>query len=353
MKVALVHDYLKEFGGAERVLLALAEIWPQAPIYTAFYKEGSAAHQRFKGRKIIASWAQNLPWFKDWLYSPLRFLAPRIWSSFDFSQYDLVISSSSWYITKGFGEICYCHTPPRWLYGYQTAMHWQKYWPVRLYGRVVGNFLRLYDFRQAQKVKHFIANSQEVKQRIWKFYRRESTVIYPPVDLPKPIKTKKQDFYLIVSRLVGGKGIELGIEAARKYNFKLKIVGSGPLELDPKANIELLGEVSDSELVKLYSKAKGFLALSRDEDFGITPVEAMACGTPVVAYAGGGYLETIVAGKTGVFFKNYSTDGLWRAMKHLNNLNYLSIRKNCFEQAKKFSQDRFKREIKDFIGSHA
>lgn len=335
MKVALIHDYLNEFGGAERVLLALSEIWPEAPIYTAFYRKGSPAWERFRHKKIIASWAQKTPGFSRYLYSPLRFLAPKIWSSFDFSQYDLVISSSSWYITKGFNEVCYCHTPPRWLYGYATAMNWQKYWPVRVYGLFIGHLMRLYDFRQAQKVKDFIANSNEVKQRIWKFYRRESTVIYPPVDLPKPQKLKRLDYYLIVSRPVGGKGIELGIEAAKKYNFKLKIVGGG--------------SVSDEELVILYSQAKAFLALSRDEDFGITPVEAMACGTPVIAFNGGGYKETVINGKTGVLFDDYSVTGLWWAMKKLDKLKIKP--QDCINQAKKFSKERFKQEIKGFIES--
>ncbi len=337
MKVALVHDYLKEFGGAERVLLALSEIWPKAPIYTAFCQEGSAAAQRFKHRKIITSWAQNIPGFKDWLYSPLRFLTPQIWGSFNFSKYDLVISSSSWYINKGYNEICYCHTPPRWLYGYQTAMNWQKYWPVKVYGQVIGHFMRLYDFRQAQKVKHFIANSEEVKKRIWKFYRREATVIYPPVDLPKPQKLKKLDYYLIVSRPVGGKGIELGLSAAKKYGFKLKVVGGG--------------RVSDQELVKLYAGAKAFLALSKDEDFGITPVEAMACGTPVVAFNGGGYKETVVDGKTGVFFDDYSASGLWQAMKQLEKLKINP--QDCLTQAQKFSKERFKKQIKEFVEKYA
>ncbi len=362
-----MHDYLNEFGGAERVLLALSEIWPKAPIYTAFYQQGSTAAQRFKHRKIIASWVQNIPFFKDWLYSPLRFLSPTIWDSFvrPLADYDLVISSSSWYITKGFGEICYCHTPPRWLYGYQTSMNWQKYWPVRVYGTIISHFMRLYDFRQAQKVKYFIANSEEVKKRIWKFYRREATVIYPPVDLPHFVGgyvRGKQNYYLIVSRLVGGKGIELGIAAAKKYGFKLKIVGEGPHFVPTSSRlrgasrgkpVEFLGEVSDHELVKLYSQAKGFLALSRDEDFGITPVEAMSCGTPVVAFYGGGYKETVIDGKTGVFFRNYSTAGLWQAMKKFKNLNYQTLQKNCLEQAKKFSKERFKQEIREFVARHS
>lgn len=334
MKVALLHDYLNELGGAERVLLALSEIWPEAPIYTAFYRKGSQAWERFKHKKIIASWAQRIPFFTTKLYSPLRFLAPQIWGSFDFSKYDLVISSSSWYITKGFNEICYCHTPPRWLYGYATSQDRQKYWLVRVYGLIIGHFMRLYDFRQAQKVKVFIANSQEVKQRIWKFYRREAVVIYPPVELPAAAKAKageeRQDYYLIVSRPVGGKGIEMGLEAAKKYNFKLKVVGGG--------------SVSDNELVKLYSRAKAFLALSRDEDFGITPVEAMACGCPVIAFNGGGYKETVINGKTGILFDDYSPAGLWQAMKKLEKLKINPS--DCLTQAKKFSKERFKREIK-------
>ena len=335
MKVALVHDYLNEFGGAERVLLALTEIWPEAVIYTAFYRKGSTAYERFKDKKIITSWAQNVPWFSTKLYSPLRFLAPKIWSSFDFSQYDLVISSSSWYITKGFNEICYCHTPPRWLYGYQTASDWQKYWPVRVYGLIIGHLLRHYDYHQAQKVKYFIANSEEVRQRIWKFYRREATVIYPPVDLPKPKKLKRLDYYLIVSRPVGGKGIELGLAAAEKYGFKLKVVGGD--------------SVSDAELVKLYSQAKGFLALSRDEDFGITPLEAMSCGCPVIAFKGGGYKETVIEGKTGLFFKEYNIKSLTHALQKFEKMKFR--REDCVEQAEKFSKARFKQEIREFVES--
>ncbi|MBU1323412.1 glycosyltransferase, partial [Patescibacteria group bacterium] len=269
MRIALIHDYLNEFGGAERVLLALAEIWPEAPIYTAFYRKGSAAYERFKDKKIITSWAQKIPFFSSKLYSPLRFLAPKIWGSFvrGLADYDVVISSSSWYAIKGLhpNEICYCHTPPRWLYGYQTASNWQKYWLVRVYGLIIGHLMRHYDYAQAQKVKYFIANSEEVRRRIKKFYRRESTVIYPPIELPQhhSVTVLQKDYYLIVSRLVGGKGIELGMEAAKKLGIKLKIVGTGPLKIELRENIEIVGQVSDQELVKLYSEAKAFLALSR------------------------------------------------------------------------------------------
>src|SRR4030042_202918 len=156
MKVALVHDYLREFGGAERVLKTLTEMFPKAPIYTAFKVSGSTADKKFKGKRIIQSFLA--PILKiDNLYSPLRFLAPVIWKSFDLSEYDLVITSSSWYITRGFKVgsktkvICYCHTPPRWLYGYETSVGFTKYWPVKIYAAIVGHFLRMYDFKTAQK----------------------------------------------------------------------------------------------------------------------------------------------------------------------------------------------------------
>lgn len=372
MKIVLVHDYLGEFGGAERVLEALAEIYPDAPIYTAFYRKG-AAWERFKNRDIRVSWAHYIPFFSTRLHSPLRFLAPLIWNSFDFSGYDVVITSASWFVTKGVRkgpktvEICYCHTPPRYLYGYQTAVNWQKFWLVRVYAAIVNHFMRLYDFDAAQRVDWFIANSREVAARIKKFYRREAEVIYPPVELKAKnlkLKTKTQNsklknYYLTVSRIVGGKGLELAVEAANKLKVPLKVAGSPAgysgtyKELKKKAGqtVEFLGFVPDEELAKLYTGVKAFLALAKDEDFGITPVEAMAAGTPVVAFAGGGYLETVVEGKTGTFFKDYSVDGLVSAMRRLDKMGIKS--QDCQNQAKKFSKERFKREIKDFVDSHA
>ena len=375
MKVALVHDYLNEYGGAERVLEVLCEIFPKAPIYTAFYKKGSPAYLRFKTRKIITSWAQNVPFFASRLHSPLRFLAPLIWGSFasQLADYDLVITSSSWYVTKGLVkrktindkrktlEICYCHTPPRYLYGYPTSVNWQKHWPVRVYALLVNHFMRVYDFEAAQRVDYFIANSKEIAARIKKFYRRDSTVIYPPVALPKVPEAGKQDYFLIVSRIVGAKGLQLAIDTANKLGFKLKVVGKEAgyageykkIKRIAGRNVEFLGYVSDSELAKLYSGARAFLALATDEDFGITPVEAMLCGTPVIAYKGGGYLESVVDGKTGVFFSPDTAGSLTLAI----NKFLLLEKKGAFDpkfihnHAQKFSKDRFKREILTFVKS--
>ncbi|MDO8621076.1 MAG: glycosyltransferase [Candidatus Levybacteria bacterium] len=376
MKVALIHDYIKEYGGAERVLEVLSEIFSDAPIFTAFYDKKGTAYEHFKNKKLIPSWVQYFPFFSK-LSSPLRFLTPLIWGSFDLSEYDIVISSASWYITKGFGsakrnqkhpiEICYCHTPPRWLYGYNTSLNFQKYPIVRVYAGIVGHFMRLYDFKQAQKVNYFIANSQEVAGRIKKFYKRDSTVIYPPVCLPKSEKRKakseKNDYYFIVSRIVGAKGLDLAVEAALKAGLKLKIAGSSAgysfelNKLKGKAQlrqgfdgqVEFLGQVTDEELVKLYKGAKAFLALSLDEDFGITPVEAMSFGTPVIAFNGGGYKESVLDKKTGLLFDDLSVDGLIKAIKQFNNLEIDP--EDCIKQAEKFSKERFKKEIKEFVGS--
>ncbi len=361
MKVALVHDYLNEFGGAERVLLSLSEIWPKAPIYTSFYKSKSPAYERFKKKKIITSWVHHIPFFATHLHSPLRFLAPWVWGSFDFSKYDIVVSSSGWYITKGFKkgkhtiEVCYCHTPPRWLYGYKTSIELQKYKLVRAYAHIVGHFMRMYDFEAAQKVDFFLANSKNVAERIWKIYRKKATVIYPPVELPNAGDTPKGDYYLVISRIVGGKGLDLAVKTARKLGIKLKIAGKPAgyyteyknLQKLAGDNTEFLGYVTDKELVKLYKGAKAFLALATDEDFGITPVEAMLCGTPVVAFKGGGYLETVVDGRTGVFFEEVSVESLSKAIKRLDKLNINP--RDCVNQAKKFSKEKFKKEVLKFV----
>jgi glycosyltransferase involved in cell wall biosynthesis len=366
MKIALVHDYLSEFGGAERVLSALSEIWPDAPIYTAFYRKDAPAYERLKDKDIKVSWVHYIPLFNKYLHSPLRFLAPLIWNSFDFRKYDLVIGSSSWYVTKGFAnkgkktiEICYCHTPPRWLYGYKTSIELQKYWPVRIYAAVVGHFMRMYDFTSAQKVNYFIANSKNTASRIKKFYRRDSTVIYPPVETTPIDRVQKGDYYLVLSRIVGGKGLDLAVKTAVKLGLKLKIAGRPAgyymeykkLQKLAKRNIEFLGYVSDEERVKLFAGAKGFLALAEDEDFGITPVESMLVGTPVIAFRGGGYLETVVDGKTGVFFDEPTVESLSVAIKKFEKMKFKS--EDCIDQANKFSKEKFKARMLEFVKKHA
>ena len=382
MKIALVHDYIRELGGAERVLKVLSDMYPEAPICTAFVDRNSSVYQWFKDRTIIESGLGKLLKIGK-LYSPLRFLIPLVWGSFDLSDYDLVITSTSWYITRGFkiGKktkvVAYCHTPPRNLYGYQTSikwhgLEWKGFAPAVIYANVVNHFLRLYDFRVAQKparskkkivggVDDYIANSKNVAERIWKFYRRKSKVIYPPVDVEKIIKEtrghKKSSFFLIVSRLADAKGLEEAATAAKNLKINLKIVGKGLGFSDIESRlreisgdyVEILGQVSDKELWKLYAKARGFIALARNEDFGMTPVEAMAAGTPVIAFNGGGFRESVVDGVTGILIDDTDEETIGKAVKRLESKKW--DKKKLQDQARKFSKERFKRKIKDYVAS--
>lgn len=377
MKIALVHDYLREYGGAERVVEALHEIWPEAPLYTSFVDWGNLGNQgyRFKNWDIRTSpIADN--WFIRKFHSPLRFLAPAIWRSLDLSDYDVVLSSSGWFMCRGVKtdsdkrqvisdkqekrktvHICYIHHPPRNLYGYATGSSLQKYWPVRLYATIVNFFLRHYDFETAQKVDYFIANSKETARRVEKFYRRDSTVIYPPIEISKGHPLLRQGvalrkaYFLSVGRLTYSKRVDLAIEAANKLKLPLKIVGTGGEEVYLKSlagpTVEFLGSVSDEKLDELYNGAKALIFCALDEDFGLVPVEAMAHGVPVIALGQGGVLETVVSGKTGVLFNEPTVDGLTKAIYQLTNLpiNQLS----CIKQAEKFNKERFQREIKKFV----
>ena len=368
MKVALVHDYIREYGGAERVLKTLAEIFPKAPIYTAFRVKGSTADKEFKRKKIIESFLA--PILKiDNFYSPLRFLIPVIWRSFDLRAYDLVITSAGWYVTRGFkvGEdtkvICYCHTPPRWLYGFKMSVGFTKYWPVKVYAAIVGHFIRMYDFASAQTVDAWIANSKNVAGRIEKFYRKNSKVIYPPVEVEKIIKAtqnlKKEDYFLIVSRLVGAKGLEEAAALAKKLDFKLKIVGEThgfagvkrELEKLSGGNIELLGRVTDEVLYKLYAKAKGFIALARDEDFGMSVVEAQAAGTPVIAFNGGGFKESVKNRETGLLIEDTDEKTVGEAIKRLKRTKW--EKEKLIANVRRFSKERFEDEINNFVKKYA
>ncbi len=382
MKVALVHDYLREYGGAERVLEALHEIFPDAPIYTAYYNPESLGEngKRFKGWDIRTSWFQKFP-FANQLLSPFRIFGPMMFESFDLSEYDLVISSSSAthlakaVITKPETlHISYIHTPPRFLYGYVTSFNYKKHWWTRVGGEIINHFMRIYDFEVSQRPDILVANSKNIKERIKKFYRRDSVVVYPPVDLElfavsdsrlaKSQQPKAKSYYLVLSRLVRGKGVEVVVEACGKLGLPLKVAGTGP-ELDnlkklatnyqlpasrgePTTNF--LGWVSDEERVKLLSNAKALIVASEDEDFGITSIEAQAAGTPVIAPASGGFLETVVDGETGLLYGGpgmvtvESLIGVVREFRE-DQFKAETLRKN----AEKFSKERFKKEILELV----
>ncbi len=376
-RIALVHDQLQEFGGAERVFVALTKLYPDADIFTAFYNPHALGihNNHFKNRNIIESWAAKIPFFGK-LYSPLRFLAPAIWESFDFSDYDLVISSSGWYMCKGIRtphkttHICYLHHPPRYLYGYETAVEWQKYWPVKIYANIVNHFLRQWDFNSSKRPDYFIANSEETKRRIQKFYRRDSDVIYPPVTIPSHViqtpstrgmNPEKDDdkYYITLSRLARAKHIDVLIKAANKAKFQLKVIGSGRDEEYLKSlagpTVEFLNHIRDEQFKEVFTGAKAFLFASVDEEFGIAPVEAMGYGIPVIAYGSGGLKEIVQNGTNGYLYDELDEASLLKSIGKLENLSekdYEKMRKEARKSAEQYSIEVFEKKILTHTLSH-
>lgn len=370
MKVAIVHDQLREFGGAERVLLSLKKIFPNADVFTSTYNNRSLGSHA----NLILTWQVKTSWFGkipilNKFYSPLRFLTPWIWESFDFSKYDLVISSSGSWMSKGIKtkkptiHISYIHHPPRYLYGYETAIEWQKHLLIKIYGSIVNHFLRIWDFNSSQRADYFIANSQETKKRIQKFYRRDAIVIYPPVIIPSAssvrsynVRSNTSMYYLTVSRLARAKHVDVLIQAANKYKFNLKIVGAGKDERYLKSlagkTVEFLGNVSDKELTKVYANAQAFLFASVDEEFGIVLVEAMGHGLPVIAFKSGGVSETVRNEFNGYLYDKLDEDALIQKIHRLESLSekqYIEMRKQARKTAEQFTEDKFKRKILLFI----
>ncbi len=391
MKIALVHDYIKEYGGAERVLEALHEMYPKAPVYTSMYLPSYLGphRERFKNWDIRTTWLQYIP-FKAKLISPLRLLAPFAFRSLDFSGFDVIISSATGaYFPNTLKKkraklVCYCHTPPRYLYGYATAREWKKYVVFRILGAVVNHLLRMRDFDASKNVDFYIANSEEVASRIKKFYRREATVIYPPVDVnpksetrnPKHIQNTKYkipntEYYLAGGRLARPKHIDLIIKTCMSLDLPLMIFGKGfagygeelremancklqtPIKSGQMANgekralVEFVGEVTDEEKWKLMKNAKAYINASEDEDFGILPVEAMAVGIPVIAYRSGGVKETVVEGETGLFFDDLTEESLMNIIKKFEKLTFDP--KVSQRRAELFSKDVFMKKIESFI----
>jgi len=358
MKIALVHDYFKEIGGAERVLMALQEMFPEAPVYTA-YKFPSFWGE-FKINNIIESWGKYLPFLPKFI-SYYTILSPLFFKSFDLSDYDLVIvSQTGAYFPNGvkIGPktklITYCHTPPRFLYGYTTATKERNKWYWRPISAIANHILRMVDFQFAQRPHLFIANSQNVAARIKKFYRRESVVIYPPVEVSTQYSEKNTQggYYLVVSRIVGSKGLELLYDLGKKYKIIVagRAINENGEEIVQKlknSNIEYLREVSEEQKWKLMAEAKGFLCLSHDEDFGISAVEAQMCGTPVIAYNSGGYKETVIHNKTGILFDEYSPIGLIRAIGEMGEIRW--NKKTIVKHAQKFSKENFVKQCRNYL----
>jgi len=296
MRVALVHDYLNQYGGAERVLEALCEMFPDAPIYTLVY-DAKLTGFAFEGRRIKTSFLQKVPFVASrHRYFPI--LMPYAIEQLDLSEYDLVISDSGSYakgvITKPDTlHVSYCHTPHRYVWDNSHKLIDEFGYPkfIKTFGPVFTTYVRLWDEQAAERVDAFIANSRFVAARIKKYYRKDASVIYPPVNCSKFFISDVGDYFLMVGRLVPYKKFFLAINAFNKLGLKLKIIGNGPerrnLEKISGPNIEFMGLVSEQYLPEYYAKAKA-LIFPQEEDFGVVAVEAMASGRPVIAYRAGG-----------------------------------------------------------------
>jgi glycosyltransferase involved in cell wall biosynthesis len=321
-RVALVHHWLLSMRGGERVLEAVAEMVPDAPIFTLFAKPEKLS-ATLQNREIRTSFLNSLPApggdHRNWLP-----LFPRAVRGLDCRGFDVVLISDAG-LTKGVRAdpdakiLCYCHSPMRSIWDL-TASYTRQLGAVRGTAlRAIRSHLRKHDRRAADRVNSFAANSKFVQDRIRRAYERDSTVIYPPVRVPdSPPSRHPEDYYLMVGELAEYKRADLGVQACAKLGRKLRVIGDGPqmplLKSLAGPTVELLGRTSDAEIREHLSRCRALLFCA-EEDFGIVPVEAMAAGCPVIAFARGGAVETVVAGTTGLFFDEQSTNGLIAAIE--------------------------------------
>jgi len=344
MKIALVYDRVNKIGGAERVLVALHNLFPQAPLYTTVYHSKGAPWA--KAFKVIPSFLQKWPIPKN-RHEFYPWLAPFAFESFSFDEFEVVISISSaeakGIITKpSTFHLCYCLTPTRYLWGDNIESY-----KVPLLAKPLLRFLRNWDKVAAHRPDAYLSISQNVKERIKKYYNLNSTVVYPPVDTQffEPGE-EKEDFFLVVSRLVPYKKVDLVLEAFNEVGWPLKVIGTGLEEgrfkRMAKKNIQFLGQLTDSELLSYYQRCRAVL-FATEEDFGLVPLEAQACGKPVIALKKGGALETIIEGKTGKFFYPQTKEALLATLAKFKDDEYYF--RDCRENAEKFSLESFKKNF--------
>ncbi len=367
MRVAILHDYLNQFGGAERVLLAFLEMFPEADLYTLLYDEKKTAGLFKKNLKQTSFLDFNLVRKKHRFFIPLMPFAAQT-MTID-NDYDLIISSSAGY-AKGFGfshrygnrhrpfHISYCHSPLR----YAWELSYLKNLPIspwlmshQFITRPIAAMLKNWDRRAAGEVNIFVANSDFIAQKIKNYYKREAAVVYPPIDTEifyREPETPLKNYFLMVGRLLYYKRFDLGIRAFQNLKLPLKIIGWGPearklMRLAPP-NVEFLNWVSDSDLRKFYNGARA-LIFPQVEDFGLVAAEAQACGLPVLAFQSGGAQEIVEDGKTGLFFKEQTPEAILKAINDFEatpfDRNYIS------ESAKRFSKEKFKDKMKNIINT--
>ena len=355
MKLAIVHDYLNQMGGAEQVLRQLHSLYPEAPVFTSIFDKDKMPAD-FSDLDIHTSFMQYLPlvfkFFK--YYLPLY---PKAFESLNLKGFEVILSSSSAFAKGarkpvGATHFCYCHTPARFLWLFHLYAQREEFNPlIKLILPALLAKQKEWDIKNSKQVDYFIANSKNVALRIKEFYGRDSVVINPPINtsLFKP-RNEQGNFFLVVSRLNTYKRIDVVVRTFNQLGLPLKIIGEGPdrqtLETMAKDNIEFLGALPERELADYYAACKA-LIFPGEEDFGMVPLEAMASGRPVIAYAKGGALETVVPGSTGVFFAQQETASLLAAIEEFEKLNFDLQKIRKFAEG--FDQEIFKQKIKDFI----
>jgi glycosyltransferase involved in cell wall biosynthesis len=365
-RIAIVADWLIDFGWAELVISHLLELFPEADIYTSVC---FMDHPMLKWRRVYTSWLQKIPFFNR-RHKLAGILRPFAFRSFDLSGYDIIFSSSSaeaknagytkrW---KGIKHFCYCHTPTRYYWShyteYRNMMEFGFFNPLARFvlDRLI-NWLRKLDYAAAQKVDYFVANSENTRERIQKYYNRDSEVIYPGVNIPAmPVIWEKWDYYIGVGRCIPYKRFDLLVDAFNENDKKLILCTATDTPLfrelkeKSKPNIEWKYRVSNTEKDALMAGAKAFL-FPPEEDFWLVPIEAMALGTPVIAYGKWWALETVIDGKTGVFFSPQTPEALNKAIEEFENMSFDS--KVVREHAEGFSKEVFQEKILEYIQSHA
>jgi len=352
VRVALVHDFIKD-GGAERVLVALHDLFPEAPVYTLIPHAPGSLYDAWDVRPI-----GPVAWLPMRFYHAGVLLYPVLMDRLDLAGFDVVISSSvSWAkaarVTPPAVHLCYCHRPMMFAYERQDDFLRSYPMPLRLLARAIVPMLRRWDLRTADRPTLYLANSRYTAGRVRRLYNREARVIYPPVDTAAfPLAHRSQDSYLVVSRLVAYKRIDVAVESFNRLGLPLVIVGDGPerrrLADMAGATVRLVGYQTDAQLRDWYASCRAFVFPSED-DFGIAPVEAQACGKPVIAYRGGGVLETVREGETGVFFDVQEPEALAAAVRRSQRMTFEpeAIR----QHAQQFGVGRFRREIREVFAA--
>ena len=356
MKIAIIHDWLVTNAGAEKVLRAILEVYPEADIFSIVdFLSDEERDEVLMGKQTTTSFVQHLPLARKHFRNYLPLL-PKAIESFDLSPYDLIISSS-WAFAKGVKtddhqtHICYCHTPIRYAWDLYDEYTGNLKQPKKFLVQRVLKSIRKWDLKTSKNVTFYIANSTLVKERIKKTYHRDAAVIHPPVDTESYIfYDDKEKFYFTASRLVPYKKIKLIVEAFNTSGKPLVVAGSGE-ELEEirsiaRKNIEILGYIDNETMRSMMQRAKAFVFAAL-EDFGIIPVEAQACGTPVIAYGKGGILDTVIDGKTGIFFDQQTIVSINQAVEKFETLSF--DHREISQHAQQFSTQIFKTKLKNYI----